>query len=91
MRNDRATAPSLETAGMLRIACSQMAWKGCAVVRTNFRAGAKANRSLRSQFVCWPSGCDSRHAARITFQATSAMAPTFGKMCLEKVAVGQVI
>jgi hypothetical protein len=42
-----ATAPSLEPADMLRIAGSQMAWKGCAAVRTNLRAGAKANRSLK--------------------------------------------
>jgi hypothetical protein len=41
------TAPSLEPAGMLRIAVSQMAWKGCAAVRTHLRAGAKANRSLK--------------------------------------------
>jgi hypothetical protein len=31
-----------------RVACgSQMAWNGCAVVRTPFRAGAKANRGPR--------------------------------------------
>jgi hypothetical protein len=41
------THPSLERAGMLRIARSQMAWNGCAAVHTQFRAGAKANRSLK--------------------------------------------
>lgn len=42
-----------------------MAWKGCAAVRNQFRAGAKANRSLLSQFVCWLSTVDSRQAAGV--------------------------
>lgn len=57
---------------MFRIAGSQMAWYGCAVVHTNFRAGAKANRSLRSQIVCLPSGCDSGSAAGAHIRGCSA-------------------
>jgi hypothetical protein len=60
-----ATRASLEPGTCIRIAGSQMAWNGCAAVRTHLRAGAKANRSLRSQFVCLVSGGDSRHAAGV--------------------------
>jgi hypothetical protein len=70
--NQRITAPSLEPAGMLRIAGSQMAWKGCAAVRANLRAGAKQIAPYRSQFICWPSDCDSRHAARVNYGGYSA-------------------
>ena len=34
--------PSQDPAGMLRIAGSQMAWEGCAAIRTQLRAGAYA-------------------------------------------------
>lgn len=40
-------------------------WQGCAAVRTHLQAGAKANRSIRSQFVCWLSSGDSRQAAGV--------------------------
>src|SRR5690606_1088224 len=56
-------APAWNLRACIRIAGAQMAWNGRAAVRTHLRAGAKANRSLRSRFVCWLSGGDSRHAA----------------------------